>query len=1306
MESNIVEDSASLLEDVLVDIDLDCEPLTAAGPKPYMSSIALGDDTFLGRHDGSERGVKFHLRILEHPSYLSRLEIRPKIRLRDNARPDLTLSIFLTPDNTSTISVKKITETDLAHRPGLNSIDRRENKVLEHVRSGRLWSISVAYDPGVDAANLSATGLYGGSTPGGLETEFNTLRTIFENPGTVELIAQGHALDRAMADLMALFEAERESPPLDAWYPKHPTKHFIQCGMYPEKENRPMVGISAQESFASFGEYTTVLGFGFIQEHEYQVRALEAVSGTTVRLQLIDMPGGGGRFMMGFVTFPETLVVRLQPNDRIVINFDLGELSSAPHWHARVLPPVAFAPRGAVSVIVTRPWIRPMDDDGNPTGAAHWADDPVPTFATGCDDHDFRPVKGGVVVIEDDGPFDDARSNVEAQGNLETPGDTVSVEDPELPVPDDSSTAPPDMQELFTPLDHTALTNLGDPIPTPQMITDHVDRVERAAEADLNPKDATAAADLAQYAPADLEETFPSMESDAPAPGLSDGMQVRTTWEVNPDFRPLPLERIATYGNMRELAVAVKSEAPAMIVRARIVLSNVPFRRSLASLRELSQPSDTDVGAVEQTRKIPIYKILLGSHLNGTHMAPVDLYGTLQDPNTAIFQHVKPYSLNAEQIMAIRYARAARGGVAVIQGPPGTGKTFFQMVSAMPLIANLCHEPGSDRAPCRHQLMMTAQTNDMVNQAAERLDNMIRSHSGVFSAPPLVIRVHATHTDRKIFMKDSVDRRGKPFDARPALYDESTVNDDLLEIVSVRTLLTLYRTATRTPFDMGDPRLRLYDMSLGMAMLKVCGLVDSPYAGSESAYAELKNDLLYFEDGHLMSPDENEAMTNRINQLRADTLRRADVVLCTLAAAGDPALYSYFSPHVIYVDEANKAAENETWNVVARYNPRAIVLIGDQDQLKPTVMSPWKDNGFRDQLTKSLFSRLIANGHNYVMLRVQHRMHPQISYPVNETFYKGRLRDAANVAEREAMSARLLEISDAVETLNGVFFNLQGRHNVLIDVADGRTLVNAAMSRRNVPNLSTGVRLVMDLLTSTRLPSPNPITADDIVVLTPYQAQYEDYVRAFEQLHENHPETGYNKIRSRKVDGFQGGEAPIVIVDLTITDHAGFLRERNRLNVAISRAQVAQYVLLSASMFHESTKEKGNTRKSLLDVTQHFKEKGWIVKQRSHPPLPESVAALLATTVEDATKNEIANDRFTSVGKQTIGTGDDATEEVQDSSMTAQDTWGDAPTVAAQEPWMSTENAWGGAGWTNSEAHGADDDGTGGGQEHENTQEW
>ena len=227
MKFNIVENSASLLENVLVNIDLNCESLTAAESKLYISSITLKDDIFFRRHDSSEQNVKFHLKILKHFSYLSCLKICFKICLCDNTCSDLTLSIFLTSDNISIISVKKITETNLAHHSDLNSINHCENKILKHVCFDHLWSISVMYDLRIDVTNLSATELYSESIFRELETEFNTLHTIFKNSETVKLITQSHILNCVMINLMTLFETERESSLLNIWYFKHFIKHFI-----------------------------------------------------------------------------------------------------------------------------------------------------------------------------------------------------------------------------------------------------------------------------------------------------------------------------------------------------------------------------------------------------------------------------------------------------------------------------------------------------------------------------------------------------------------------------------------------------------------------------------------------------------------------------------------------------------------------------------------------------------------------------------------------------------------------------------------------------------------------------------------------------------------------------------------------------------------------------------------------------------------------------------------------------------------------------------------------------------------------
>ena len=175
-----------------------------------------------------------------------------------------------------------------------------------------------------------------------------------------------------------------------------------------------MIDINVQESFISFDEYITVLEFEFIQKHEYQVCALEMISETIIKLQLIDMSDEDECFMMSFVIFSKTLMMCLQLNDRIMINFDLSELSLTSHWHVRVLSSVMFMFHEIVSVIVTCLWIHFMNDDKNLTDAAHWTDDSVSTFATDCNNHDFWLMKSEVVIIENDESFNDACFNMKA----------------------------------------------------------------------------------------------------------------------------------------------------------------------------------------------------------------------------------------------------------------------------------------------------------------------------------------------------------------------------------------------------------------------------------------------------------------------------------------------------------------------------------------------------------------------------------------------------------------------------------------------------------------------------------------------------------------------------------------------------------------------------------------------------------------------------------------------------------------------------------------------------------------------------
>ena len=91
--------------------------------------------------------------------------------------------------------------------------------------------------------------------------------------------------------------------------------------------------------------------------------------------------------------------------------------------------------------------------------------------------------------------------------------------------------------------------------------------------------------------------------------------------------------------------------------------------------------------------------------------------------------------------------------------------------------------------------------------------------------------------------------------------------------------------------------------------------------------------------------------------------------------------------------------------------------------------------------------------------------------------------------------------------------------------------------------------------------STRPITEDDILVVTPYNVQV-NFLRSI--LPEN--------ARVGTVDKFQGQEAPIVLISMVTSSaedlprNIEFLYSKNRLNVAVSRAQCLAVVVANPKL--------------------------------------------------------------------------------------------------------------------------------------------
>ena len=89
-----------------------------------------------------------------------------------------------------------------------------------------------------------------------------------------------------------------------------------------------------------------------------------------------------------------------------------------------------------------------------------------------------------------------------------------------------------------------------------------------------------------------------------------------------------------------------------------------------------------------------------------------------------------------------------------------------------------------------------------------------------------------------------------------------------------------------------------------------------------------------------------------------------------------------------------------------------------------------------------------------------------------------------------------------------------------------------------------------------------PLAASDVLVLAPYNAQVALVRRRLAAA-------GLDGVRVGTVDKFQGGQAPVVFISMTASSiddvprGMSFLLNRNRLNVAVSRAQYAAVIVRS-----------------------------------------------------------------------------------------------------------------------------------------------
>jgi hypothetical protein len=244
---------------------------------------------------------------------------------------------------------------------------------------------------------------------------------------------------------------------------------------------------------------------------------------------------------------------------------------------------------------------------------------------------------------------------------------------------------------------------------------------------------------------------------------------------------------------------------------------------------------------------------------------------------------------------------------------------------------------------------------------------------------------------------------------------------------------------------------------------------------------------------------------------------------------------------IAVIDEAGKAFGAEL--LLPAAVARRLVLVGDHNQLPPTVTTDVLDDGIgyrlsldeveellRRNMFHEIFEQLPTDKKG--MLTMQYRMHEHIGSLVSDLFYDGNLRSRRK----------------------GGDWNLTRSRVVFVDFTEVKSYRHRR-SRISESQENPTERAALHAILK-RLSDQNEGTVRSVLVICPYEAQR----LAVEQ--ETEAEKYSFHLEATTVDAVQGGEADLVILLMTRSHgRVQFLLDRHRLNVALSRAREAVVIL-------------------------------------------------------------------------------------------------------------------------------------------------
>ncbi len=228
----------------------------------------------------------------------------------------------------------------------------------------------------------------------------------------------------------------------------------------------------------------------------------------------------------------------------------------------------------------------------------------------------------------------------------------------------------------------------------------------------------------------------------------------------------------------------------------------------------------------------------------------------------------------------------------------------------------------------------------------------------------------------------------------------------------------------------------------------------------------------------------------------------------------------------MFIDEAAQFSLVDAIAIGA--NTKNIVMLGDPQQLTQVVQAVHPGGVDNSALGHYMGEQKILDADHGYFVEVTRRMHPKVNEPVSWLSYEGRLHSHPDTNK-----------------------------HVLEGLAPGLTAIEVQHDNNSTHSVEE-VEQVLHIIRK----HVDQVGQSEILVVSPYNAQVD-------LLRQSLDAEGYQDIQVGTVDKFQGREANIVIISLAASTAEDaprgleFLLDRNRLNVALSRAKTNSFLVYS-----------------------------------------------------------------------------------------------------------------------------------------------